>query len=70
MFFNAFVADLIINHISAEEYAEKVSLAGLSVLGESTYLKSYNNALNYDKTDADAKKEIILNIIKIYSRDI
>lgn len=62
MFFNAFVADLIINHISPAIFDEKVELTGLSQLGKSTYLKSYNNALNYDKDNASIKNEIILSI--------
>ena len=62
MFFNAFVADMIINYISPIDYNERVHLTGLSPLGQATYQKSYNNALNFDGNKAVRMNEIISSI--------
>lgn len=62
MFFNAFVANMIINHMSQKDYARKINLIGLSPLGQATYEKSYKNALNYDKEQASTMNSIISNI--------
>jgi len=59
MFFNAFVANLIINHITQEEFEKRVTLTGLSALGNATYEKSYNNALKFDKNTASIINEIV-----------
>ena len=60
LFFN-FSTGYFVSVLGPEEYNNKISLIGLSELGESTYKSSYENAM--DKYNPDKHAEI-LEIIK------
>lgn len=60
LFFN-FSTGFFVSLLGPEIYNEKVSLKGLSTLGESTYKNSYENAI--EKYNPDMQNEI-LNIIE------
>ena len=62
LFFN-FSTAKVIGELGRQKYDEMVKLKNLSILGESTYKNSYNNATRDDYENASIEKEII-NIIR------